>query len=1082
MDAGLEAPEPSRPGAPRNHDASGSRSGGRALVSRSACASRRIASVFRSARSRWGLRLAILACSSNGVSAVAAPVVVSTVPPDHAVGVPLGTSVTIQFAAALDPSTLVPEHVTVTSSLQGTVPAALSWSPATLTLTIDPQENMVPGERVEVALTKGVRDSQGAPLPNGWRTEFSSWTATAPGGGFVTSGTTWPTGSIAFNVTPGDLTGDGFPELVFSNVVPDSLTIFTPDGQGGFSLLARIQRPDATLPRHVAISDLDADGLPDLVVCASGPNRVEVFRNLGAGAFAAPALYPTGQTPYGAYVGDVDADGDLDVATANFNSHDVSVLRNLGAGVLGAPVHYSAGPGADSPRWVDGADLDDDGDVDLAVCNGYSNDVSVLLNNGSGVFVLQTPLHPVDESPQFLATRDLTGDGIADIVTVNSIGESVSLLAGIGDGSFAPAVHTTVAGQFPYGLQVIDLDGDDDLDLVLPIRGASAWQPIWNDATGVFTAGALHFGGTHCHTVGAADWDGDGDIDVAAGFAITRTLQYYEQVAFPTLTQMSPARNATGVAVHAPIDLYFNVDLTPASLAPSAFAVCGAQSGVHTVSVTWAAAERRVRLTPLVPFLPGESVAVTSKGGGAITSEEGVAYPGDLAEFMTSGLNSTGTFASAPRVGLPGIDPVDAVACDFDEDGRSDLAVANLLSNDVTTLLSSAGTPAVAQTIAIGAPPVSMTPGDFDSDGDADLAVAAGSAQVVILRNDGGTLTAAGTPAVAGSPFALAAGDLDRDGDLDLAAALLSPNAIGLLRNDGGVFAAQGSWSIPGPPTDIALADFDGDGALDVAATIAATETVRILTGDGAGTLDYHGSYAAPQAPVGLFPGDLDGDGAADLAVPGFTAGELTLLENLGSATFAPATALISASLPRSVWGADLNGDGTLDLATAGSGDGLLTVLCAEGGGSWCPPWTAMVGDTPYALTGGDFDGDGRVDLAVVNRASSDVSFLWAVPAVGAPEAAIAGAAFLRIWPNPFVDAVAMEIRAPDHAGSARLAIHDVAGRMVVQLLDDSNVAGTRTLRWDGRDRVGRRVAAGVYFVRFETPTSSSVGKLLRIR
>ena len=140
-----------------------------------------------------------------------------------------------------------------------------------------------------MTLGKGLRDLFGQPFPNGFHFEFSTWTAATPPGGFVSSPTTWDIGSIALNLTVADLNGDGFPEVIFSDVVPDSLIILSSDGAGGFSPMAAIARPDATLPRHVAVGDMDKDGRPDLVVCASGPDRVEIIRNLGGGAFA-PAV------------------------------------------------------------------------------------------------------------------------------------------------------------------------------------------------------------------------------------------------------------------------------------------------------------------------------------------------------------------------------------------------------------------------------------------------------------------------------------------------------------------------------------------------------------------------------------------------------------------------------------------------------------------------------------------------------------------------------------------------------------------------------------------------------------------------
>jgi hypothetical protein len=1016
----------------------------------------------------------------------ATPVVVQTTPVPEAVGVGRGASITVRFDSALDPATVVPANVLVTSSLQGTRPVSVTWDAPTLRILVDPLQNFLPGERVTVTLGSGITDALGTPLAHGWHFEFSTWTAAMPDGGFTTSGPASTIGSIAFNATVGDLTADGLPEIIFSNAVPDSLTIVTPLGGGAFSVLATIGRPPATLPRHVPMGDVDGDGLPDLVVCASGPNRVDVIRNLGGGAFAPAVQYATGQTPYGAYLGDLDADGDLDVATANFNGHSVSVLENVGGGVLGAAVHYPAGAGADSPRWVDGADLDEDGDVDLVCCNGYSFDVSVFLNDGDGSFAVQPTLYPVDDGPQFCELRDFTGDGLPDLVTVNSTGESVSLLGGNGDGTFAPAVHTPVQGQFPYGLHVVDLDGDRDLDLVLPIRGVSAWQPVWNDGAGGLTAGELYFGGNHCHTIGAADWDGDGDIDVVAGYAISKNMYFYPQSVAPLLVGTLPGWNASGLPVDTDVELTFNVDLSPGSLVPSAYAVHGAQSGLHAVDVTWSAVDRRVTLSPQQPFAAGEIVTAVVRAG-AVSSVAGLPCPGGVVQFMTSGEIATGALGTPAAIPVVPVDPVDLVACELDGDGRIDLAVAGYLSGDVSVLLSGeTGVPALSSTISAGEGTTALFPADLDGDGDLDLAAAnAGGSSLVPLYNQAGTLTPGEEVPVGGAPYAITGGDFDRDGDVDLAVGLLSPAAVRILRNDGGGPPVPAELLDTGgvPPTDVAAADVDRDGTPDVVAVLAGADEIRVyraLPGSGFAAADAH---PAPGTPVGVFPWDADGDAWVDLAVSSYGAGTVSLLSGLPGAGFSAPVTLMNGTLPRGPWGADLNGDGALDLVTAISGSGRVTVLSNDGAGAFAPSATCQIGLTPYAAATGDFDADGRVDFAFIDRVGGALSVLLASPGVtgvGLAEGAPTG--LLRAWPNPFVERLTVELGLPAGPTPVVLDVFDLAGRVVRHVHDGPLGAGRHEIGWDGRDRDGRRVATGVYFLRLEAAQGSWTRKVARVR
>ena len=74
-----------------------------------------------------------------------------------------------------------------------------------------------------------------------------------------------------------------------------------------------------------------------------------------------------------------------------------------------------------------------------------------------------------------------------------------------------------------------------------------------------------------------------------------------------------------------------------------------------------------------------------------------------------------------------------------------------------------------------------------------------------------------------------------------------------------------------------------------------------------------------------------------------------------------------------------------------------------------------------------------------------------------------------------------MQIRM-DRAGSALVEVHDAAGQAVKVLLDENLPAEARMVSWDGRNRVGDLVAAGVYYVVAKVPGGRRVKKLAVIR
>ena len=92
---------------------------------------------------------------------------------------------------------------------------------------------------------------------------------------------------------------------------------------------------------------------------------------------------------------------DLDLALPNYVTDNLSVLLNSGCGTFETQALYDAG---DGPYCVAMGDLDGDIDLDLVVANSNSTTVSVLLNLRS------VPCH---------ADLDGSGDvGISDLLTL----------------------------------------------------------------------------------------------------------------------------------------------------------------------------------------------------------------------------------------------------------------------------------------------------------------------------------------------------------------------------------------------------------------------------------------------------------------------------------------------------------------------------------------------------------------------------------------------------------------------------------------------------------------------------------------
>ncbi|MFH1864546.1 MAG: C39 family peptidase [Candidatus Eisenbacteria bacterium] len=84
--------------------------------------------------------------------------------------------------------------------------------------------------------------------------------------------------------------------------------------------------------------------------------------------------------------------------------------------------------------------------------------------------------------------------------------------------------------------------------------------------------------------------------------------------------------------------------------------------------------------------------------------------------------------------------------------------------------------------------------------------------------------------------------------------------------------------------------------------------------------------------------------------------------------------------------------------------------------------------------------------------------------------------------PNPFRGSATITYELPERSTDFTVAVYGVSGRLVRTLYDGPASAGPGTLAWNGTDDAGRRVAAGVYFVRASFGEEKVSTKLVVLR
>jgi hypothetical protein len=263
---------------------------------------------------------------------------------------------------------------------------------------------------------------------------------------------TLDTGSVGnfTSVSLGDLDGDGQLDIITTSTGDNDITTTHFKGDGNFSHGSN----PAQNPFQAAVGEFSGDELNDLAVVTQ--TQVEILRSIALDTFSLGDGDGSGVAPLAVEAGAFDSTPGDDILVANSQGDDVSFFHVDSNGQL---ILVDSFPVGDLPIYIAKADLEGDGDLDFAVLNQNSADVSVFRNDGA----ITTSLGEffMGGSSFEVAFADFNGDSFADLATVDGSVLRVSFQT---NGAFSPPI-TLQPGGFLLAVASGDFDGDSIQDI-----------------------------------------------------------------------------------------------------------------------------------------------------------------------------------------------------------------------------------------------------------------------------------------------------------------------------------------------------------------------------------------------------------------------------------------------------------------------------------------------------------------------------------------------------------------------------------------------------------------------------------------
>ncbi|CAF4008605.1 unnamed protein product, partial [Rotaria sordida] len=707
--------------------------------------------------------------------------------------------------------------------------------------------------------------------------------------------------STPYSIALADFNRDNRSDVVIANAYFNEMRVLMGHGNGTFGKERIYPTGSESLPYFVIVTDFNQDDQLDIIISCFRNGQLLIFFGYGNGDFKLERTYYIGTdtNPCGLAVADFNNDKQLEIVVTLWGNGYVAILSEYYAVDFEKGIMYQMDY-APQPYSVAIGDFNKDNQSDIVLANSGSDTINVRIGLGNGTFEKQiiysvsTGLHP-----RYVNTADVDNDGNLDIVTVDSMSDCVSVNLGYGNGNFKPPLrYFTGSGSRPCSFVFVDLNNDSRLDIITANEGTDNVAVLfgYNYATFYNQKAYRAVGNFGSRAAVVGDFNNDKYLDVAVVFYTTSNLGIFlgdGNGSFNTLLIFSTTMNSNPYSlVVSDVNMDGRLDVIVANVGTKNIGIfLGYGNGSFADVMTLSTGTNSQPWSVAVADFTNDGqmdIVVTIIG----THNIGIFYGygnGSYAE-MVSYRTDDNYFPEVVRIG------------DFNNDNQADIAVVYPDASNIGILLGY-GNGSFAKhanySIPYSTRPMWVALGDLNNDNKLDMVTANrddNSMSIFVGYGNGSFDNPSTYPAGSGSrPLYVDIGDFNQDSILDIAIVNYGTNQISLQFGLGDATFLPGDLYSTGSgsqPNTLAVGDFNRDGRLDivvanpgsdtidVAIANAGTNTILLLYGKGDGTFGDEELYPLGYnyRPYSVAVTDLNHDGFMDIIIACYGTDDVEIL------------------------------------------------------------------------------------------------------------------------------------------------------------------------------------------------------------